>query len=379
LAIFGSLTPTSDIDVGINYLGRPLETPVLAYVVSRIENLFLLFTNGSSTLDFDIELYSDIITLPKPNNPNENYFYLDSTKFTEDNLKKMLVIACNSIARNAYVRNPAQFGQVTISSIRATISRLGLPVEILDNLSEDMFNRSKETIKRYFRMTYDQQRNTYYEKVTIAEKYVFDNIARKEIGTIDPDIICEAMYLIGDSLTYRMESYNCAPTVVHVVRIYQANKDNPEVLEKYETCTPAVCCNGEIISIDDPYCSIGPYGYLLSALEQIGYLYRFGDQKRKYIDRYTNALSFYDKLKPTPKPTPVAKMSRVLVKPVGKSRKPFGNPVWKPSGKLSGNRVLNSIGKQFTTKKAREIAAVGGRKTKKHQKYKNRKRRTNKK
>ena len=75
-----------------------------------------------------------------------------------------------------------------------------------------------------------------------------------------------------------------------------------------------MCCNNEIVELinTDPYCSIGPYGYLLSALEQIGYIYRFYisyctldfydnancEKKRsKYLVRYENAMVFYNKYK----------------------------------------------------------------------------------
>ena len=44
LGIFGSITPTSDIDIGIQYSGNALVTPGLAYIVSRFECLFVLFT-----------------------------------------------------------------------------------------------------------------------------------------------------------------------------------------------------------------------------------------------------------------------------------------------------------------------------------------------
>ena len=44
------------------------------------------------------------------------------------------------------------------------------------------------------------------------------------INNITVDQICVKMVNIGFSLTYRMESYNCAPTVIHVVRILQAAK-----------------------------------------------------------------------------------------------------------------------------------------------------------
>jgi len=74
---------------------------------------------------------------------------------------------------------------------------------------------------------------------------------------------------IAHALVYRAESYTCAPTVMHVVRVLQANKDNPN---KYVNLQPGYCLTNKFT---DAYCNIGIFGYLMSMYEQLGYIYRF--------------------------------------------------------------------------------------------------------
>ena len=106
LGIFGSLTPTSDIDIGIQYSGADLSYQgCLAYIVSRFELLFLIFTN-KSCLDYDVESYADMITVPNlgdDTSAHPDLFYLDTSKviWDENTQRELLPTAFNSIVRNA--------------------------------------------------------------------------------------------------------------------------------------------------------------------------------------------------------------------------------------------------------------------------------------
>ena len=108
LGIFGSLTPTSDIDIGVQYSGiAPTYSPCLAYIVSRFELLFLIFTN-KSCLDYDVESYADMITVPNTDDATKDkvpdLFYLDTSELKWDDVKtSLLPIALNSIARNIMI------------------------------------------------------------------------------------------------------------------------------------------------------------------------------------------------------------------------------------------------------------------------------------
>jgi hypothetical protein len=101
MGIFGSLTPTSDIDVGIAYTGFTTLT-ALSYVVSIVEDMFLIFMRKSS-LQLDIEPYADMYVLPNPKTTSEDdslIFYLDTSEFTENNYTSMLPYVGASILRN---------------------------------------------------------------------------------------------------------------------------------------------------------------------------------------------------------------------------------------------------------------------------------------
>jgi hypothetical protein len=263
---------------------KPLE-------VSRFENLFLLYT-GKPSIDFDIETYADMMTLPNPSTEYPDYFYLDSSTFTDVEFKRMLPIAANSILRNAYFISPETVRTLTMDDI---MKQLELTIDV-----PDVLDASRKRVLDFMEGTYEEGRYAYYEKVEFAEK-----IQKMKLrGPMTPADICDIMVAIGDALTYRYESYTCAPTVTHVVRILQASKEKSE---KYKTVTPQIYCKGEIVHLD-PFCSIGRYGYMLSMLEQLGYMYRFymiycidGDpvyckkKVNKYLDRYQNAQYYITK------------------------------------------------------------------------------------
>ena len=290
MGIFGSITPTSDIDVGVHYSGPPIK-PALAYIVSRFETLFLICT-GKPSIDFDIETYADMMTIPNPipDHLHPDYFYLDTTGFTEVEYKRMLPIAANSILRNAYFISPDTVNTVTMADILKSFKLSYMP---------DFLDVSRKKVFDFMNGSYEEGRQMYYKKVEIAERIQQEKLR----GPMTPSDICDIMVAIGDALTYRYESYTCSPTVIHVVRILQAAR---EKAEKYRTLVPKTYCKGDIVHLD-PFCTIGKYGYALSMLEQLGYLYRFykiycmGDHPEyckkkvdKYWKRYKDA-KFYKK------------------------------------------------------------------------------------
>lgn len=322
MGIFGSMSPTSDIDIGIQYSGNTLVTPALAYIVSRFENLFLIFT-GNSSLDFDIETYADMMTIPNPNKEDAlhpDYFYLDASKFEQEHFVRMLQCAGNSIVRNillayADLKIKPDLSTITFNNAIKAVPQLQ---QFTENLTDPTiqtllnnttwFEKSKREVAAFLGLDYNAQRYEYYKKVEVAEQLKYKSLQQSPLTT---DQICNIMVAIGDALTYRMESYTCAPTVIHVVRILQAAK---ETVAKYITLIPATHCTDGNEHLD-PFCTIGSYGYILSILEQIGYMYRFhltycqtnNDhydttkcQKKinKYFERYNNALVLLENVKP---------------------------------------------------------------------------------
>lgn len=350
MGIFGSITPQSDIDIGIQYSGSALTKPALAYVVSRFENSFLEFTTLNS-LQFDIETYADMMTLTKeigqkggrkalsitsansnkalpletfkaesellPTRNTQDYFYLDTSNFSLQHFQKTLICAGTSILRNAVLFQMDVLGRsLTNEEIVNIVTNYNISDamninevfgyfynDIKGDLTTDWLEKAKPIVIDYMTSNYDSGRYRYYDLVNIAEQGKFE--ATSLPGILTPDVICDLIVNIGMALTYRMESYTCAPTVIHVVRILQASKKDAE---KYKTITPRTYCVGEIKSLD-PFCSIGKYGYALSCLEQIGYVYRFYntyciegthynkakcDKKLlKYVTRFENGYFFF--------------------------------------------------------------------------------------
>jgi hypothetical protein len=320
MGIFGSLTPTSDIDIGVQYSGEVIGLIGLSYIVSIFEDLFLIFFN-KTTLDFDIEMYADMMTLPNPHTDDTEHpdiFYLDTMDFKLNDFKQMLPYAGASILRN-YVDSKIDLGDVNIEK---NINEFNF--NIINNyfpnfrdlfndeiynlfIKNDWKNESKDMIRDYMTHDYNYGREKYYQYVNDAEvtqqqaKVIVNNAEEKHTTSLSTPLILDIMKKIGKALVYRAESYTCAPTVMFVVRILQAAKGD---LSKYQTTTPVYCD----FPLTNAICGIGKYGYIMSMLEQIGYLIRFDitycekkhynkdkcDKKRKkYTERFDFALYLY--------------------------------------------------------------------------------------
>jgi hypothetical protein len=326
MGIFGSMSPSSDIDIGIQYSGQ-LKNTALAFIVSTIENLFLIFT-GKESLDFDIETYADMLTIPNTDQSDANHpdiFYLDTSKLTEDDLATFLPIAGNSIVRNFYLAKngtptDADLANLTFERILTELKYVNetpdssdLVISFFKNESNkfkttpDWLNQSKIEVAAFMKKSSHDRREMYYNAVLAAETVKNAYLTLDE--TNKPKKMIELLKLIGTALTYRMESYTCAPTVYHVVRTMQAKAVAASVAvpgeaapQKYPTNTPLECpVNGT-----EAACVIGKVGFQLSLLEQIGYIYRFhldycvegnhknpekcDKKKTKYTTRLVNAI-----------------------------------------------------------------------------------------
>jgi hypothetical protein len=315
MGIFGSKTPTSDIDVGVQYIGTSqTEAPGLAYMISAFENVFLRFT-GKSSLDFDIESYADMYLYK--GDDGADYFYLDMGNFTIDDFKRILPVAGQSIARNVFIdhgpiaKTFQQVNNTVREALKGSTTNYGDCLatiedpEIVKALNNpDWFRDSMNKMEAFLKMSYDEQRALYYATVQKGETLKFEKAPTfSEAQNLDNKTVCDLIIAFGDALSYRMESYTASPTITHVVRILQADK---VAAEKYATKSPIELCNG-VPRGTDPYCAIGKYGFIISILEQIGYMYRFyhhycveenyrekcEKKIKKYGDRYKNAFSSF--------------------------------------------------------------------------------------
>jgi len=298
MGIFGSLTPTSDIDVGIQYSGNKSDLIRLSYIVSIIEDLFIILT-GKNSLEFDIELYADMMTLPNLNKDKteeyEDVFYLDTSNFEKKHFYELLPYIEASILRN-YVTvktnnsnnnnnikdivnnfNYTDFFEKSIKTEDLKKNYNSVVENLLGTDNKSFVipsDDSKKMIINYMSSEYDTARTEYYKYVDTAEislkeiRKMYSNSKENYID-LKPEKIVEIMKNIAHALVYRAESYTCAPTVMHVVRVLQANKDNPS---KYVNLQPGYCLTNKFT---DAYCNIGIFGYLMSMYEQLGYIYRF--------------------------------------------------------------------------------------------------------
>jgi hypothetical protein len=299
LGIFGSMTPTSDIDVGVQYIGTDRKTPFLAYVLQLIEDAFIIYT-GKSTLDYDIEPYADLYLYCSPKN-GLNYFYLSTnTELDHKQYKKLLSLACASIARSYFhsdfeTKTDIKYYKKDIpDTLKEYVNHLETHINDLiknDKNLQQLFNTSDIKIRiqneletlnspfqigiqnayNYMNISYEAKRTMYYTKVEIAQKKVLDifkildDIEVNELTNscaLNQNVVVDTILLIGDTLLYREESYTCTATITHVVRTIQ---DKPIASNKYAT---------ECVS-ENPYAVLGKEGYMLSILEQLGNLIRF--------------------------------------------------------------------------------------------------------
>ena len=289
LGIYGSLNPTSDIDVGLQYSGTTIDNG-LSYLTRLVENVFVSFTSFSS-LKFDIELYADMMTITNTvDGMPVDIFYLDSSNFEVEDFLTMIPYIEASILRN-YVtaklpetpRTPEEIRQcLETFSYSSFFKQLDKTEKLLDfhnwfnSLNINFFGPyAKDLVLGYMSRDYDSARETYYELVNIAEQNVgkLRRLIVNEKQFAAKEDIVQAMQLIAASLVYRAESYTCSDSVMHVVRVLQASSPM-EKKKKYPVQFPE-CRNDKVTKSLKAICNIGVYGYITSIFEQLGYIYRF--------------------------------------------------------------------------------------------------------
>lgn len=360
LGIFGSITPLSDIDLGVQFSGFN-SLVGLAHIVSVLEDLFLILT-GKNSLILDIEIYADLVTFAeikdKPISDAaasslacsnvRDVFPFDTSKLNYDNFMKLLPFIFAGIIRNYVIAKKAvspadesvadiansfnyqdflnvaaeKTGTQLLDILRVHRPQTVTPEKMNEELM-DAFNKAKDIAIGYMSSSYADAREKYYELVQKAEastvqmKQIY--FETDEVNVPNEEFI-QILMNVSNALVYREESYICPATVMHVVRVLQANSKNPE---KYASIEPSYCVTNKL---SDAYCAIGSYGYLISLFEQLGYIYRFhltycqsdhldatkcASKIKKYVDRFTNGLNMLNKL-----PKPVDAPQPQLIQPI---------------------------------------------------------------
>ena len=398
LGIFGSITPTSDIDIGIQYSGFN-DLLGLAYVVSVFEDSFLIFT-GKNSLLFDIETYGDLVTFPDvrdqplaesvggPECVNvRDVFPFDISAFNYDNFISVLPPVFAGILRNYVIAKKTTLGADAVANITELVNQFDIddflkvtaektgtnmfdflkkevPSDAQGEIQEKLTNvldQAKDITIKYMSSSYADSREEYYKLVQTAEASLlaaktqyFDT----ETVNMPNDELVTAVKNVSNALVFREESYTCPATVMHVVRVLQANAANPT---KYASIEPSYCKTGTN-HLTDAYCNIGQYGYLISMFEQLGYIYRFHitycvsdppDEKcasktKKYMDRFTNAMTLYASVTTPPLPLSTPPLST----PSPLSTPPLSTPPLTPPIKVTaGGRKRKHTTKFHATNK----------------------------
>jgi hypothetical protein len=275
LGIFGSSNPTSDIDIGVRYAGSG-NLVALAHVVRVMEDAYVTHL-GITSLHLDVETYGNTETVQVG---GKEVFFINTAEFRPSDFTQVLPYAWASILRNVATAEKFDLGDCTESSCMKTLidnihkieadpitrelvnalQDLDLQSDIALIHDKEVTTRAKLIVLKYIKLGYEPARQAYYGFITESETnlmtVVKPALERKE--KLPVKMIVDALKLSALALVYRKESYTLAPTISHVVRILQGSapgtiKDCPK---------------------DIPVCSLGKYGYLLSALEQIGYIRR---------------------------------------------------------------------------------------------------------
>jgi len=364
LGIFGSLTPTSDIDVGFECLNKDPITGALVYILSRFEALFYILTDVSS-LQWDIEAYGNLMTLPNRNKKNDKYkeyFNLYTDNLTHNQYTELLEYAGACIMRNVLMHS--YDNQLLINNEKKEKIKM-----TIDKIFEKLFYKNSN-FNRYFHIhdmnwlengkkkaiAYLELINTpldadkeYYKKLEEADIYRNGLIREKKNNAGDNENIkfnseenFETIKLFAESSLYRRENYLLPSSIIHVVRTLQGAG---KMREKYNTTIPGLWCNDDIREIDG-FCSIGTYGYLFSILEQLGYIIRF------YITYCTNIEGHYDKEKCEKKYKKyIERIENALIR-ITNTKKEEGLQFIESIKSLKDNKILGNVsgGKRITKK-----------------------------
>ena len=335
LGIFGSITATSDIDVGFQYSGLDNTTCALHYVLKLFEDMFLILL-GKRSLDFDIEGYATMVTIPRNVQPqvdeNNNVledFFLDTRPFelkqfleivpyayasiyrnmlevmdpiaiylhgNENKISDVVRLKCLEIFNEYYKAKPAIYDDLTRmfelmksilndtnvtrrQSVRIAQSTRGTSTYThnqaiiigVEKVNEYWYANVKTG---YQLKDYDSRRTLYYEKVFECETLInTKKLALFAKEPIDKEFVVAVIQKNGASLICRAESHICAPTITHVVRIMQGLSNDVGKKTANIQCRNDNKDKANVSS--SPFCTLGFYGYVIALMEQIGFVWRW--------------------------------------------------------------------------------------------------------
>jgi hypothetical protein len=261
-----------------------------------------------------------------------------------------------------------------------------VPSEDQAKMQEELTNaiaQAKTITIKYMNSSYADSREEYYKLVQTAEESLLNAkktyFETKEVKMTNDELV-NAVKSVSNALVFREESYINPATVMHVVRVLQANANNPK---KYETVEPSYCATNQLT---DAYCNIGKYGYIISMFEQLGYIYRFhitycvsdppghydaekcAAKTKKYMDRFKNAMTLYKDASVATSPavtSPAVTSPAVTSSAVTRSAEPLINPMQQPVAIMAtaGGRKRKHTSKPHAINKCKKTRKNKNKKT----------------
>jgi hypothetical protein len=234
--ILGSSTLLSDIDVTI-------AAAHTSSWIAVIEDL--LFNLKWFNFDkFKFSCFGDFILVGK--------FYISTNHFTDDIQIKLLQLAVTSYFRH---KNSNFFD----TSILNKLILDAIELKRLDTNIDEIIRAAKILVAG----TDSNNREQYYIELQKAEELEKKTINKIEEGKYTDieitHLFGEVIVQLGIANLYRSENYLLTSTIVHVVKIEQGKHSNIS-----NTCDP--------ILTKVARCSMSNFSYLLSAIEQLGYM-----------------------------------------------------------------------------------------------------------
>lgn len=296
LGIFGSESYASDVDIGVSYIkGEPTGLQ-LSEIVKKFEEFFV--EQEYTSLDIDVEMYADyFIKDGKPfiqtnkdtynaclpylvagiiKNYLQTFIDVDST-YCDIRRQMKLVLKNNDCGKNIKevlkvvkdIESLDEMKKQMIKIPKETEDKFKEQTNLLNELTKSIYNNKDDALDfvgEYFNNNYQYACNRYYELLNEAHK----EYIKHEINFVD------LSQKISHALVFRAESYQCAPTIYHVVYSMQAQAgvEQLNILKNL----------------------IQNEGYKISLLEQIGFLIRF-EREYEQKNKKDSEMSEYEKTK----------------------------------------------------------------------------------
>ena len=226
--IFGSATILSDIDVTI-------ESTSASAIIKFIEDLWERIAWFDNTA-WRVDLYGDFTMIG-------DISFMNVTEFHEKYRQTLVIYAIAS-----YLRQPGSHA-FDVRLVEKIVRFAGYDYTQCREIAEGILGTQ---------VSPNEKRQAYYSILGSAEQLHRDIINEKI--PITQDTVGNLFIKLCEANLYREENYILPSTVIHIVKIEQAGNTSVES-----------CPSGEILT-RIANCSLDNFAYLLSAVEQLGYM-----------------------------------------------------------------------------------------------------------